>query len=67
MKKLAIVAVVAACVASAAVANPARNVNLLQAFRAELQTIHRKSTVPVLLPTLLPLSAGNPKVYATGG
>ncbi len=66
MRALALAAAVAVSFSAAALAAPARNVDLLRAFGAQLPKVKRMTTVPVLLPRFLPLG-GNYKVYATGG
>ena len=66
MRALAVAAAVAVSFSAAALAAPARNVDLLKAFGAQLPKVKRTTTVPVLLPRLLPLG-GTYRVYATGG
>jgi hypothetical protein len=66
MRAIALAAAVAVSFSAAALAAPARNIDLLRAFGAQLPKIKRTTTVPVLLPRSLPLG-GDYKVYATGG
>jgi hypothetical protein len=66
MKKLLALAIVAASTCAPAFAAPARDVNLMRAFAAQLPKVKRATTVPILLPGSLPLG-GSYKVYATGG
>jgi hypothetical protein len=66
VKGLLVVAAAAALGCGSALAAPARNVDLLKTFAGQLPKVKRATTVPVLLPSSLPLG-GRYKVYATGG
>jgi len=58
----------AAAVAAAATITPFKSIDLLKAFRVQLPKIHRTTTVPVLLPRVLPLAGPERfRVYPTGG
>jgi len=57
---------IALALGSTALAAGARNVDLLQAFRAQLPKVKHGTTVPVLLPHYLPLG-GTYKLYAGEG
>ena len=65
MKRLAVVVVLMAALVGTATAAPARNINLLRAFAVQLPKVKKSTTVPVLLPALLP-TGGTYKVYGTG-
>jgi hypothetical protein len=64
MKRLAAVAVLALAVSATALAAPARNVDLLKAFGRQVPKVKQVTTVPVLLPSTLPLG-GTYKLYAS--
>ena len=66
MKRLAAVAVLALAASATALAAPARNVDLLKAFGRQLPKVKQTTTVPVLLPSTLPLG-GTYKLYASSG
>jgi hypothetical protein len=67
MRRLAVVVALAAVTAAAALAAaaPARNVDLLKAFAGRLPKVKQATTVPILLPHMLPLG-GTYKLYASG-
>ena len=67
MRKALVLAIALAAVLSvSALAATATNVDLLKTFSTQLPGITNKTSVPVLLPRLLPFAGKVPKLYVTG-